>query len=130
MIRILLLVALGGVIGAVSRAAIEQAWPHSPDAIGWATFTINVTGSFLIGVLLALIDRFRPQQTLIRPFLGVGILGGYTTFSTHIVEVHTLVEHGEPLEALLYLGLQLVTAVVAVAVGMRIVERSVKRWAP
>ncbi|MCG5434310.1 CrcB family protein [Mycobacterium sp. MYCO198283] len=121
--RILVLVALGGVVGAVSRALIEGAWPHPPDTIGWATFVINVSGCLLLGALLAAIERFRPDQTLLRPFLGVGVLGGYTTFSTHIVEVQQLIDHGEPATALAYLGLQVITGVAAVAVGERLVRR-------
>jgi CrcB protein len=117
LLRILGLVALGGVLGAVARALIEAAWPHSPDTIGWATLLINVSGCFLIGLLLGAIGRYRPEQELIRPFLGVGVLGGYTTFSTHIVEVLQLIEHGRPELGLAYLGLQLATGVIAVALG-------------
>jgi CrcB protein len=130
MFRILALVSLGGVIGAVSRALIEQAWPHTPGTIGWATFVINLTGSFLIGVLLALLDRFRPDQVYLRPFFGVGMLGGYTTFSTHIVEVQQLLDHEQFVAAFGILFLQVITAVIAVAAGMRLVERQVRRWAP
>ena len=117
LLRILGLVALGGVLGAVARALIEAAWPHAPDTIGWATLVINVSGCFLIGLLLGAIGRYRPEQEMIRPFLGVGVLGGYTTFSTHIVEVLQLIEHGRPELGLAYLALQLVTGVIAVAIG-------------
>lgn len=127
-IRILALVALGGVIGAVARAVIEYLWPHEPDAIGWATFSINVTGCFLIGALLGAIGRYRPNQELIRPFLGVGVLGGYTTFSTHIVEVLTLVEHNRVELAFVYLSVQLVGGVLAAGAGAWIFDRlEVKR---
>lgn len=127
MLRALVLVALGGVLGAVARAAIEALWPHSPNAIGWATFTINVTGCLLIGALLGAIGRYRPEQELIRPFLGVGVLGGYTTFSTHIVEVQQLIERGRVELGLAYLALQLGTGVVAVAVGAWLVDRRAER---
>jgi fluoride exporter len=123
LLRILGLVALGGVIGAVARALIEAAWPHSPDTIGWATLIINVTGCLFIGALLGAIGRYRPEQELIRPFLGVGVLGGYTTFSTHIVEVLQMIEHGRPELGFAYLALQLVTGIVAVAVGAWLVDR-------
>lgn len=127
MLRILALVALGGVIGAVTRAVIEYAWPHSPDTIGWATFTINVTGCFLIGALLGAIGRYRPDQELIRPFLGVGVLGGYTTFSTHMVEVQQLIERGRFELGLAYLALQLGSGVLAVAVGAWLIDRRADR---
>ena len=127
LLRILGLVALGGVIGAVARAAIEAAWPHSPETIGWATLLINVSGCFLIGLLLGAIGRYRPDQELIRPFLGVGVLGGYTTFSTHIVEVLQLIEHGRPELGFAYLALQLGTGVIAVAIGAWIFELETRR---
>ena len=125
--RVLALVALGGVLGAVARALIEAAWPHSPDTIGWATLIINVTGCFLIGALLGAIGRYRPEQELIRPFLGVGVLGGYTTFSTHIVEVQQLIERGKVELGLGYLFLQLGTGVIAVAAGAWLVDRRAER---
>ena len=123
LLRILGLVALGGVIGAVARALIEAAWPHNPDTIGWATLIINVTGCLFIGALLGAIGRYRPEQELIRPFLGVGVLGGYTTFSTHIVEVLQMIEHGQPELGFAYLALQLVSGIIAVAVGAWLVDR-------
>lgn len=127
LLRILGLVALGGVIGAVARAVIEAGWPHAPDTIGWATLVINVSGCFLIGLLLGAIGRYRPDQELIRPFLGVGVLGGYTTFSTHIVEVLQLIEHGRPELGLLYVALQLATGVIAVAIGAWLFKLETRR---
>lgn len=127
MLRILGLVALGGVVGAVARAVIEAAWPHNPDTIGWATLLINTSGCFLIGLLLGAIGRYRPDQELIRPFLGVGVLGGYTTFSTHVVEVLQMIETGRPELGFVYLALQLGTAIVAVAIGAWIFEKEQER---
>ena len=122
MLRILAVVSLGGVLGAVARAVIEQAWPHAVTSIGWATFTINVTGCFLIGVLVASVERFTPHH-LVRPFLGTGVLGGYTTFSTHMLEVQQLIAHDRAALALGYLALQLVTGAAAAAAGAWVLER-------
>jgi CrcB protein len=74
---------------------------------------VNVSGSFLIGVLMVLIATRRPAQRFIRPFLGVGVLGGYTTFSTAMVDV----QQAAPGTALLYLGATIVAALVAVWAG-------------
>lgn len=125
--RVLALVALGGVLGALARALIEAGWPHSPDTIGWATLIINVSGCFLIGALLGAIGRYRPEQELIRPFLGVGVLGGYTTFSTHIVEVQQLFERGKVELGLIYLFLQLGAGVAAAAIGAWLIDRRAER---
>lgn len=122
MLRILAVVSLGGVLGAVVRALIEQSWPHEVTAIGWATFTINVTGCFLIGVLVVSVERFTPHH-LVRPFLGTGFLGGYTTFSTHIVEVQRMMEHAHVPLAVCYLALQLISGVAAAAAGAWLLEK-------
>jgi CrcB protein len=74
----LLAVAAGGVLGALTRFAVAEAWPGTP----WATWVVNVSGCFLIGVLYTLVDRRLP-----RLFLGTGVLGGYTTFSTATVQI-------------------------------------------
>jgi CrcB protein len=111
---ILAAIAAGGVGGALARYGIGVAWPHQPDGFPWATWTINVTGSFLIGVLMVLIVRRWPKRRLIRPFFGVGVLGGYTTFSTAMVDVQQAAAHGAPGMALLYLAATLVGALVAV----------------
>ena len=124
--RTLAVVSLGGVLGAVLRAAIEQTWPHPVTSIGWATFTINVTGCFLIGVLVVGVERFAPHP-LLRPFLGTGFLGGYTTFSTHIVEVHQLIANGRIGLGMTYLGLQLVSGVLAAALGLWVFEKRTAR---
>ena len=102
-------VSAGGVLGALARLGITTAWPPPPGGFPWSTWLVNVSGCFLIGVLLTLIARFRPEQRLLRPFLGVGVLGGYTTFSTAIVEVQQV--------GPLYLGATLGGALLAVLAG-------------
>lgn len=88
--RTVAVVALGGALGAVVRHLVEVAWPSAPGAFPAAVFTINLVGSALIGVLMvAVTDVFSPHP-LVRPFLGTGVLGGFTTFSTYAVDVHTL----------------------------------------
>jgi CrcB protein len=114
---VLAAISAGGVLGALARYGLSTAWPHDPAGFPWATWTINVSGSFLIGVLMVLISRFWPSRRLVRPFFGVGILGGYTTFSTSVVDVQQVVAHGAPGVALLYLGATLVGALIAVWAG-------------
>jgi CrcB protein len=105
-VKILAAVSAGGVVGALARYGISVAWPAEKM---WATLVINVTGCFLIGLLYE-----RPHRKWwVRPFLGVGVLGGYTTFSTSMVE--TL--RAEPEWALLYLGGTLIGAMLAVWAG-------------
>ena len=76
--RALMAVSAGGVLGALARYAISVTWPGTP----WATWVVNVSGCFLIGALYTLVHRRLP-----RLFVGTGVLGGYTTFSTATVQV-------------------------------------------
>jgi CrcB protein len=117
-VPVLAAISAGGVAGALSRYGIGLAWPHDPRGFPWATWTINVTGCLLIGILMVLITRVRPDQQLIRPFWGVGVLGGYTTFSTASVDVL----RAAPGIALLYLGMTLVGALLAVWAGTAATE--------
>lgn len=88
-IVVLAVISLGGVLGALTRYGLTLAWPHDADGFPWAVWTINVSGCFLIGLLYVWLGRFRPRQRLVRPFLGTGFLGGYTTFSTAMTDVLT-----------------------------------------
>lgn len=110
-------VALGGVVGAEARWGLGLAWPHGPAGFPVSTLVINVSGCLLMGVLMVLItERLRPHP-LVRPLLGVGVLGGYTTFSTYAVEAVQAVDAGRAWTALGYVVATPVLAVLAVAAG-------------
>ncbi|MCX5116368.1 CrcB family protein [Micromonospora sp. NBC_00362] len=114
---ILAAIAAGGVLGALARAGLQHAVPHPPAGFGWATFTINTSGCLLIGVLMAVLGHLDGGPPLARPFLGVGVLGGFTTFSTYAVDVQQAIVAGAPGTALAYLAATVLGALVAVAVG-------------
>ncbi|WP_405096119.1 FluC/FEX family fluoride channel [Micromonospora sp. NBC_01412] len=109
-------IAAGGVLGALARAGLQTAFPHRPTGFPWATFAVNVTGCLLIGALMAVVAAGRTRP-LTRPFLGVGVLGGFTTFSTYAVDVRLAVAAGAAGTALAYLVATLVGALVAVWLG-------------
>ncbi|MEQ3549391.1 CrcB family protein [Pseudonocardia nematodicida] len=106
-------VAAGGVVGAETRYLLALVGP----AVPWATLLINVTGCLLMGVLMVLVTERERVHPLARPALGVGVLGGYTTFSTYATDVGT----GDlPVPAALALMVATpLLAVVATAVGAR-----------
>lgn len=123
---VLAAIAAGGIAGAEARYALGLLWPHPADGWPWSTLVINATGCFLLGVLMVLItERFTPHP-LLRPLLGVGVLGGYTTFSTFAVDVVTLAVHGRPLPALAYLVATPISALAAVWIGTNL-SRAVTR---
>jgi fluoride exporter len=113
---VLAAVSAGGVAGALARFAITTAWPNPPNGFPWATFVINVTGCLLIGVLMVAIAEVWPRRRLLRPFLGTGVLGGYTTFSTYVVDAQHLLDQRAG-TALVYLFATLVSALLAVYTG-------------
>lgn len=116
-------VACGGGLGAVLRYGLALRIPVRPGAIPWATLLTNTLGCLIIGVLMVLITEVYTPHRLVRPFLGVGVLGGFTTFSSYSAEVRTLLESGATGVALGYLGGTLVVCLGAVVAGI-----SATRW--
>ena len=114
---VLAVVALGGMLGASARYGVARAITVSPGELPWGTFAVNVSGCLLIGALMVLLLEVLTAHRLVRPFLGVGVLGGYTTFSTYAVDVVTLSRAGRPLLAAAYLLGTVVAALVAVELG-------------
>ncbi|WP_433269926.1 fluoride efflux transporter FluC [Actinosynnema sp. CS-041913] len=106
---VLLAIALGGGLGGLARYAFA--------GLGLpGTVAVNVLGSALIGVLMVLVPRLHP---LARPFLGVGVLGGFTTFSAYALDA---VELGG-LRAVLYLIVVVLLALTATALGMAVTRK-------
>ena len=111
-------VAAGGVVGSLGRYAGGLALPHAGGAFAWSTFLVNVSGSVAMGVLMAWIWSMDRPHPWLRPFLGVGVLGGWTTFSSFALDWHALVEAGRGGLAAAYVVGSLVVGLVAVALGL------------
>ena len=124
---VLAAISVGGAVGSLARYGLGVAFPPGRTGFPWATFGINVVGSLLIGVLMVLVVEVWEAHPLIRPFLGVGILGGFTTFSTYVVDVQRLVNAGAAGTALAYLVATLVAALAAVYVGLTLTRIAVGR---
>lgn len=117
-VSVLGVIAFGGGVGAIGRYGLGLLLPAHPGGFPWGTFTVNVAGCFLIGVLMALITDVWSAHRLVRPFLGVGILGGFTTFSTYAAEIHGLLHPGAVGIAFGYLAGTLIGAMLAVLAGV------------
>jgi len=115
---VLAAVALGGAAGAAARYGISAAWPAQPQEFPWATFTVNVSGCLLLGLVMVLAVEAWPSSRYVRPLLGVGLLGGYTTFSTYALESRDLIATGRGDVAGLYLAGSVGAALVAVWAGV------------
>jgi CrcB protein len=120
-------ISAGGALGSLARYGLSTAWPHDPGGFPWATFVINVSGSFLLGTLMVLIGVVWAQNRLVRPFLGVGVLGGFTTFSTYVLDIQSTVAAGRPGVALAYLAATLFVGLAATWTGMALTGRLVRR---
>ncbi|WP_409329458.1 fluoride efflux transporter CrcB [Trujillonella humicola] len=113
-----LLAAVGGALGALARWGVAEALPSSPGGWPWATLLENLTGCLLLGVLLgAVLARF-PDRPWLRPLLGTGVLGGYTTYSTFAVDVVRLVDDGAAAVAVAYVLVSVAGGVLAAAAGV------------
>jgi fluoride exporter len=112
-----LYVALGGAAGSLLRYAAGQALgPARPGAFPWHTFAVNVAGSLLLGIVVALVPRDDPHH--LRALLAVGFCGGLTTFSTFGYETVSLLQARAYGVALAYAGGSFLIALLAVALGL------------
>jgi CrcB protein len=99
---VLAVIALGGMCGATARYGVTHLLPTADGGFPWATFVENVSGSFMLGLLLVLLlERFPPSRYL-RPFLATGILASFTTMSTYQLETALLIKDGHPLTGAVY----------------------------
>lgn len=116
-------VFVGGVVGGLVRYGVTQWW-SSPDlAFPWPTFVINTTGAFALPLLLVALPRRRPGSRMLRPLLGTGLLGAYTTFSSVTTVVDRQLAHDRVGTAALYLGASLAAAALAVGAGLSLGRR-------
>jgi fluoride exporter len=117
-VPVVLAVAVGGALGAASRYGLDRVIERRSFAIfPWSTFTINLSGCFLIGLVIAVLVEQHQTPTWLRSGLVVGVLGGYTTFSTFAQEALDLLRAEDVALALLYSLGSLAGGVLAVLAG-------------
>jgi len=106
-------IALGGVLGALARFGIDSVVPLGPEQWPWPTLAINLVGSAVLAVLL--VSRWVPlRHPLAVLGIGTGALGGFTTFSTYAVQTDRLLATGHLAMAATYVGVTLAGAIGAV----------------
>jgi CrcB protein len=116
-------VALGGGTGAVLRyqaGRLLTHWlgPNVVTAFPWATLAVNVLGSMAMGLLAGFLARHGSGGEHWRLLLGVGLLGGFTTFSSFSLELMLLIERGQPALALTYVGVSVLAGLSALYIGL------------
>lgn len=123
---VLAAIGAGGALGSLARYGLTVVLPHSRGQFAISTFATNVSGCLLIGILMAALTAAADPHRLLRPFLGVGILGGYTTFSTYATETLDLVTTGHPFTGLSYALGTVLASLLAVYTGHEITRAALK----
>ncbi|NMA97140.1 MAG: fluoride efflux transporter CrcB [Phyllobacteriaceae bacterium] len=118
----ILLVGAGGALGAMARYGVSLGVGRlALGAFPYATLIVNVVGSVLMGIFIGLMARLLPEwQAEARLFLAVGVLGGFTTFSSFSLDTIVLMERGELAQAALYVVLSVVVCLVGLYLGLLI----------
>ena len=121
------LVALGGALGAWLRYLIGLAWARSISAASaaafpWATLTVNLFGSLAMGLLTGWLASSSEGSEGWRLLLGVGILGGFTTFSAFSLDVVSLAQRGELGTAMFYAAISVAGSIAGLVAGLSIAK--------
>lgn len=125
-----LLVASGGAVGSWLRFTVGRLWvmaidPVRAGAFPWGTLTVNIVGSLAMGLLVGWLARFGTQGEATRLLLAVGVLGGFTTFSSFSLEVVSLLQRGQAGVALAYLAVSLLAGFGGLWLGLMMMRVSV-----
>ncbi len=113
----------GGLVGALARTGLAQAFPVDPGTWPWPTFAVNVVGAFMLGYFVTRLQERLPTSAYQRPFLGTGVCGALTTFSTMQVELLKMIEGDRWGLATAYAGATIVVSFLALAGATAIVRR-------
>ena len=124
--QVLAAIALGGALGAQARYGMEHALPYG-GGMPWGTLSVNAAGCLLIGIVMAMLLELTAPHRLLRPFVGVGMLGGFTTYSGYAVGIRMLLDDGRPWLAATYLALTPALAILLVWAGTRGTRRVMSR---
>jgi CrcB protein len=123
MVKSILIAGLGGFLGTVFRFLISRYFQvHYASVFPWGTFTVNILGSFLIGIFLGVSEKGNLMSTEWRIFLAVGICGGFTTYSSLSNDAFLLLQSKEFLRFAAYTGLSFVLGILAVFLGRLIIK--------
>lgn len=120
----ILLIGLGGALGAIARHAVDQITVYQLGSSIVGTLIANISGTFLLGLLVGLLSSHSAWPAEIRIFLTVGFLASYTTFSTLSVATVQLIEKGQITSAAVNLGVSILLGLTA-AVGGMVLGRSI-----
>jgi CrcB protein len=114
----------GGFVGAIARAELVEALPHSSVQWPWATLIVNVAGAFLLGYFTTRLQERLPLSAYRRPLVGTGFCGALTTFSTMQVELLAMLDAHRIGLAVAYAMVSVSAGFLAVALATNLVRRA------
>jgi fluoride exporter len=114
----------GGIIGALARLGLVEAFPSTPGQWPWATFVANVAGALALGYFTTRLQERLPLSAYRRPFLGTGLCGALTTFSTLQLELLEMLDHGNGGLAAGYAAASVAAGLLAIALTTNLVRRA------
>jgi len=125
-----LLVAAGGALGSWLRFCVGRAWvvaigPMKAGLFPWGTLTVNVLGSLAMGLLTGWLARLGPHNEATRLLLAVGVLGGFTTFSSFSLDVVSMLQRGQSGAGLIYLAVSLAAGLAGLWLGLQLMRAAV-----
>ena len=122
--KIILVIAAGGALGAVARYAVMVGAGHwAGFSSHYGTMAVNILGSFLLGALMEIIALFWTPSEEMRVFLVVGVLGGFTTFSSFSLDTVLLLQRNEVGLATLYVGGSVILSVLGFLAGLSLLRQ-------
>jgi len=119
---IILAVAIGGAVGSLLRYFVASAIQQPTMQFPWGIFVVNITGGFIMGVIVELSALKLQISPEVRAFLTIGILGGYTTFSTFSLDSALLIQRGAYMAAAGYIIGSTVLSITALFAGLALVR--------
>lgn len=121
--KTILYVAIGSIIGGVSRFLLQQFVQRRVDSVfPYGTLVVNLVGCFVIGIIIGLADRGNLMSPQARIFWATGICGGFTTFSSFIAENYNMLRGGELLTTFIYLSVSIVIGLMVAGFGILLVK--------
>ena len=113
----------GGIVGALVRTGLSQAFPVGPGSWPWPTFAVNLVGAFMLGYFVTRLQERLPTSAYKRPFLGTGVCGALTTFSTMEVELYQMIQAARWGLAVAYAAASIGAGFLALAAATAVVRR-------
>ncbi len=116
-------VFVGGCVGGLARYELSRAWPSGPHGFPWTVLVINTSGALALAGLLALLADAPRSAGWLRPLLGTGFCGAWTTFSSIVASTDQLLADGRPGTGILYLASSIATGLAAAVLGLALGRR-------